>query len=199
MHSDKGDVRFQEYRISSINQGVVLGLIPPRYGRSAHARQSPAGGVLGHFFLELHQMLRSNLHIGFPSGVSDFAILPAWVNLLLQRDDVAGHPMGGHIDSCQAALFQEINLVGQGCDMGEFKRSRLFTPRPLKFRESAYEWREARFMVLAVEPSHVPSVKGSLHWKVKEAGARAGLETHVSDNLAVVQSRISAAINFKKP
>jgi hypothetical protein len=39
-----------------------------------------------------------------------------------------GEPVGGHADSTQVALFQEINLVGQGCDMGEFKRSRFFTP-----------------------------------------------------------------------
>jgi hypothetical protein len=51
--------------------------------------------------------------------------------------------------------------------MGEFKM--LFTLRPLKFRESAYERREAGFMVLIVEPCHVPSPKGSLYWKVKEA------------------------------
>jgi hypothetical protein len=36
--------------------------------------------------------------------------------------------------------------------MGEFKRSRLFIPGPLKFRELAYERREAGFVVLAVEP-----------------------------------------------
>jgi hypothetical protein len=33
-------------------------------------------------------------------------------------------------------------------------------------------------MVLTVEPRHVPSLKGSLHREVKEANARAGLETH---------------------
>jgi hypothetical protein len=31
----------------------------------------------------------------------------------------------------------------------------------------------------------VPSPKGSLHQKVKEAGMRTGLETHAPDNLAV--------------
>jgi hypothetical protein len=50
--------------------------------------------------------------------------------------------------------------------MWEFKRSRFFTPRPLKLRESAYERRETEFMVLAVEPHSVPSSKGILHWKV---------------------------------
>jgi hypothetical protein len=49
-------------------------------------------------------------------------------------------------------LFQEINLVGQGHDMGEFKRSRFFTPPPLKFREPTYKRREAGFVVLIVEP-----------------------------------------------
>jgi hypothetical protein len=82
-------------------------------------------------------------------------------------------------------LFQEINLVGQTHDMGEFKRGRFFTPRPLKFRELAYKRREAGFMVLAVEPCVKPSLKGSLHQKVMEVGTRAGWETHTPDNLAV--------------
>jgi hypothetical protein len=69
--------------------------------------------------------------------------------------------------------------------MGEFKRSRFFTPRPLKLRESAYERRETKFMVLAVEPHSVPSSKGILHWKVQEASVRAGLKTHTSVNLAI--------------
>jgi hypothetical protein len=73
--------------------------------------------------------------------------------------------MGGQADSSQAALFQEINLVGQSRDMGEFKRSRFFTPRPLKFTELAYKRREAGFVVLAVEPRPMSSPKGSLHQK----------------------------------
>jgi hypothetical protein len=118
------------------------------------------------------------------------AVLPAWVNLLFQRDDSAGQPMGGHTDSSQAALFQEINFVGQGHAMGEFKRSRFFTPSPLKFRESTHKRREAGFMVLIVEPHTMTSPKGSLHRKVTEAGARAGLETHAPDNLTVSDTRL---------
>jgi hypothetical protein len=101
-----------------------------------------------------------------------------------------GYPVGGHADSSQATLFQEINLVGQGRDMGEFKRSRFFTPCPLKFRKSAYKRREAGFVVLAVEPHPMSSPKGSLHWKVKKASAMAGLETHALDNLAVRGTRL---------
>jgi hypothetical protein len=74
--------------------------------------------------------------------------------------------------------------------MGEFKRNRFFTPRPLKVRELAYERREAEFMVLVVEPRPVPSPKGSLHRKVKEADTRAGLETHAPNNLAVSGTRL---------
>jgi hypothetical protein len=98
--------------------------------------------------------------------------------------------MGGHANSSQAAFFQEINFVGQGHDIGEFKRSRFFTPRPLKFRESAYKRREAGFMVLIVEPRLVPSTMGSLHRKVKEDNVMAGLETHAPDNLAVSGTRL---------
>jgi hypothetical protein len=74
--------------------------------------------------------------------------------------------------------------------MGEFKRSRLFTPGPLKFRESAYERREAGFVVLTVEPYSMPSPEGSLHQKVKEASTKAGLETHAPDNLVVSGTRL---------
>jgi hypothetical protein len=130
-------------------------------------------------------MFRSNLVVGFSSRVLESAVLPAQVNLLFYWDNSAGQPMGGHANSCQATLFQEINFVGQGHDMGEFKRSRFFTPRPLKFRESAYKRREVGFMVLTLEPCLVPSPKGSLHRMVKEASTRVGLETHAPNNLVV--------------
>jgi hypothetical protein len=74
--------------------------------------------------------------------------------------------------------------------MVEFKRSRFFTPWPLKLRESAYERREARFMVLTVEQGFVPSPKGSLHQKVKEASVRVDLETHTSDSLEVSSAQL---------
>jgi hypothetical protein len=73
-------------------------------------------------------MLQSNLLTGLLSRVLESAILPARVNLFLQRDDSVGQPVGGHADSSQVTLFQEINLIGQGHDMREFKRSRFFTP-----------------------------------------------------------------------
>jgi hypothetical protein len=39
-----------------------------------------------------------------------------------------GQLVGSHTDSSQVTLLQEIYLVGQGRNMGEFKRSRLVTP-----------------------------------------------------------------------
>jgi hypothetical protein len=72
-------------------------------------------------------MFRSNLVTGFPSRVMESIVLLARVNLLFQRES-AGQPVGGHVDSRHVTLFQEINFVGQGRDMGEFKRSRFFTP-----------------------------------------------------------------------
>jgi hypothetical protein len=45
-------------------------------------------------------------------------------------------------------------------------------------------------MVLTVEPHHVPSPKGSLHWEVKEVGVRAGLETHTTDNHEVSSAQL---------
>jgi hypothetical protein len=61
----------------------------------------------------------------------------------------------------------------------------LFTPSPLEFRESAHKGREARFMILVVESCPVPSLKRSLHRKIKEVSARAGLKTHTPDDLTV--------------
>jgi hypothetical protein len=63
-------------------------------------------------------MFQSNLVASFLSRVLESAILPAQVNFLFQRDNLTGQPMGGHIDSSLAALFQEINFIGQGRDMG---------------------------------------------------------------------------------
>jgi hypothetical protein len=45
-------------------------------------------------------------------------------------------------------------------------------------------------VVLTVERHFVPSSKGSLHWKFKEAGTRAGLETHTIDNLVISGTRL---------
>jgi hypothetical protein len=67
--------------------------------------------------------------------------------------------MGGHADSRQAFLFQEIDLVGQGSDLGELEWSRFFAPSTLELEESAYKWREAGLVVLAIEPCPMPSTK----------------------------------------
>jgi hypothetical protein len=98
--------------------------------------------------------------------------------------------MGDHADSCQVMLFQEINLVGQGRDVGEFERSELFTPNPLELREPVNKWGEVGFMVFTVEPCHVPSLKQSFHGKVKEASTKEGLKTHTSNNLSVNGTRL---------
>jgi hypothetical protein len=44
-------------------------------------------------------MLQSILVVGFLSRVLESSVLPAGVNLLFQRDDSAGQPVGGHADS----------------------------------------------------------------------------------------------------
>jgi hypothetical protein len=48
-----------------------------------------AGGILKHFFQELHQMFQGNFLIGFSSRVLGSAIFPTWLNLFLQGDDSA--------------------------------------------------------------------------------------------------------------
>jgi hypothetical protein len=67
--------------------------------------------------------------------------------------------MGDHADYCQDTIFQEIDLVGQGCNVGEIERSGLFTPSPLELGEPANKWGEPGFMVFIVKPCHVPSPK----------------------------------------
>jgi hypothetical protein len=74
--------------------------------------------------------------------------------------------------------------------VGEFESSQLFVPSLLIFRESAYERKEAWFMVFIVESYLVPSPKRSLHRKIKEVTQRVSLETHASDNLSVCGARL---------
>jgi hypothetical protein len=66
-------------------------------------------------------MLKSDLVTGLPSRILDPGVFTARVNLFLQKDDSAGQPVGDHVDSSQATLFQETYLVGQSRNMGEFK------------------------------------------------------------------------------
>jgi hypothetical protein len=46
------------------------------------------GGVLEHV-QELHQMLRGDLLVGFPSRILNSVVFPTRVDLFLQRDDSA--------------------------------------------------------------------------------------------------------------
>jgi hypothetical protein len=68
-------------------------------------------------------VLQSDLLISFLSQILDSTIFPTWVDLFLQGDDSAGQPIGSYRDSCQALLFQGVNLVSQSSDMREFERS----------------------------------------------------------------------------
>jgi hypothetical protein len=76
-------------------------------------------------------MLQSDLVAGLVSLILDPTVFPARVNLLLQREDSVGQPVGNHADSIQVMLFHEIYLLGQRRNMGAFKGDRFFTPRPL--------------------------------------------------------------------
>jgi hypothetical protein len=78
-----------------------------------------------------------------------------------------------------------VDFVGQGCYLGEFEWSGFFTPSFLELRESAYKRREVGLMVFAIKLGPMPSLKRSLHRKIEEAGARAGLKTHAPNNLSV--------------
>jgi hypothetical protein len=69
--------------------------------------------------------------------------------------------------------------------LGKLEWRRLFTLNGVELVESAHKGREARFMILAIEPCHVPSPKRSFQGKVKEASTRVGLETYAHNNLLV--------------
>jgi hypothetical protein len=73
--------------------------------------------------------------MGLSSRVLESTILPTRMDLFLQRLDLAGQAMCSHIDSSQAFLLQEVDLVGQVCNSGELGWSRLFTPSSLELRD----------------------------------------------------------------
>jgi hypothetical protein len=72
--------------------------------------------------------------------------------------------------------------------VGEFNSSRLFMPSALKLWELTHEGGEAGFMIFAIKPSHVPSLKRRFNRKVEEATKRTGLESNIFDNLSVIGS-----------
>jgi hypothetical protein len=81
LHSDKRDVRFQENMASSIDQGALPGLFPPRYGRSAPICQSASSRCLETFLLgALPDAPEYSSHWS-PKSVFNSVVLPARVNL----------------------------------------------------------------------------------------------------------------------
>jgi hypothetical protein len=138
----------------------------------------PAGSVLKYFSKVLYQEPWSYIFSSLPSRVLESTVLPAWMNLFLQRLDSMGQPMGGHADSCQAFLLQKIDQVGQGSDLGEHEWSWFIAPSSLELGESAYKWWEARLVVLAIEPCPMESPKRLFWREVEEASARVSLNSH---------------------
>jgi hypothetical protein len=59
-----------------------------------------------------------------------------------------GKPANGRPQSPVKPLLQEVDLVGQGGNIGELEWSQLFTPSSLELGEPAYKWTEARLVVL---------------------------------------------------
>jgi hypothetical protein len=134
-------------------------------------------------------MLKSDLVAGLPSRILDPGVFTAWVNLFLQKDDSAGQPVGGHVDSSQATLFQETYLVGQRRNMGEFKGigSSLHAPEiqgvGLQKEGSWVRGSHSRTTSRAI-PEEKSSSEG--------LGSRheGGFGDHASDNLAVSSARL---------
>jgi hypothetical protein len=74
--------------------------------------------------------------------------------------------------------------------LDKLERSRLYSPSAIEPRESAQEGREVGFMILAMEPCPMPSLKGSFQGKIEEASRRAGLETYAPNSLPVGGTRL---------
>jgi hypothetical protein len=144
----------------------------------------PVGSLLEYFSQMFQQELRTYLFLGLLSRVLGSIVLPTQIDLFLQRLDSTGQPTCGHADSCQDLFLQWADLVSQGSNLGELEWSRLFTPSSLELREPAYEWREAGFMVLAIEPCPVPSPKRGFQGKIEEASVRVSLKTYAPTNLS---------------
>jgi hypothetical protein len=83
--------------------------------------------------------------------------------------------------------------------LDELEWSWLFAPSSLELGEPAYEWREARFMVLSIEPCPVPSPKRGFQRKIEEASMRASLKTYAPNDLLVGGTRLilQEEISFK--
>jgi hypothetical protein len=124
------------------------------------------------------------------SWVLDSNVLPAQMNLLLQWLHSTGQPMGGHAYTYQAFPFQEIDLVDQGSHLRGFQWSGLFAPSPMEFRESSYEGREARFMVLIVEPCSMSSPERILQRKVKKSSMSSSLLAYATYDFVICSARL---------
>jgi hypothetical protein len=74
--------------------------------------------------------------------------------------------------------------------LGKLEWSLLFAPRVVELRESAHKGREARLIILAIEPCPMPSLKRSLQGKIEEDRTRAGLETYAPNNRSVGGTRL---------
>jgi hypothetical protein len=74
--------------------------------------------------------------------------------------------------------------------LGELEWSRLFIPSCLELRELAYEWREAQFMVLTIEPCAVPSLRRRFQGKIKEVSTRASLKAYPSNDFLICGTRL---------
>jgi hypothetical protein len=98
--------------------------------------------------------------------------------------------MGGHTHTCLAFFFQGIDLIDQGRNLRSFKWSGLFTPSSLELGESSHEGREARFMILIVEPCFVPSLERVLQGKVEKTSMRSSLLAYATYDFPICGARL---------
>jgi hypothetical protein len=57
---------------------------------------------------------------------------------------------------------------------------------PLIFRESTHKRKKVGLVIFIIEPSFLPSPERGFHGEVKEAAARASLESNTPNNLLVI-------------
>jgi hypothetical protein len=115
----------------------------------------------------------------------DPVVFPARMDLLFQRNDLEGQPVGGHTDSHQTKPLEFADSVGEGLDDGVLDFRWLFNPQAVILRESVDEGWQAWLVVLIIEPLSVLALEGGLQRKGQEIPVGPGLKTDSAHHLVV--------------
>jgi hypothetical protein len=145
----------------------------------------PPFRVLKNLLYETFKLGCSDGAADLAGGVLDLAVFLARMNLLLQRNDSAGQPVGNHADSHQTESLELADSISTGLDDGGLSLSRLLDPRAVVLGESANEGWQAGLVVLVVESLSVPALERGLQRKGEEISVSTGLNTDSAHHMAV--------------